>query len=86
MKTARKAIRESNPNCTIKGLVFSKVIIPPKEEKVTLEIQVISTKRIEISKSDFEKRLFHDVDFEIAPLFKVTKDNGWTFDSEFKEI
>lgn len=83
MKTARKAIRESNPNCTIKGSVST---LPPKEEKVTLEIQAISTKRIEISKSDFEKRLFHDVDFEIAPLFKVTKDNDWTFDSEFKEI
>lgn len=83
MKTARKAIRESSPNCTIKGSVST---LPPKEEKVTLEIQAISTKRIEISKSDFEKRLFHDVDFEIAPLFKVTKDNDWTFDSEFKEI
>ena len=86
IEAARKAIRASNPNCTIKGLVFSKIISRPKKEKITLEIQTISTKRINISKLDFDKGLFHDVDFEIFPLAKVSKDNGWVFNSEFKKI
>ena len=86
IEAARKAIRASNPNCTIKGLVFSKIISRSKKEKITLEIQTISTKRINISKLDFDKGLFHDVDFEIFPLAKVSKDNGWVFNSEFKKI
>lgn len=58
----------------------------PKKKKVTLEIQTFSTKSIDILKSDFEKGLFHDVDSEIDIMAKIAKDNGWTFNIEFKKI